>query len=153
MSVVNRGRAGVIVAIAVPLSYQVVASATGLGWGSDPDRDKILHDHFGFAIPQPASLFEVTVPLLIVVALCWALYAGYRWARWLWILLHVAFFGSTGFAVISLGPLPPISGFLPVLILLVLGAPVVSFTALLLPSTGSFLRNQRTRTSREQPAA
>ena len=124
-----------------------------LGWGSDPDLDKILHDHFGFAIPQPASLFEVAVDLLIVVALCWALYAGYRWARWLWVLLHVAFFGSTGFVVISLGPPPPLSGLCSVLILLVLGAPVVSLTALLLPSTGSFLRSQRTRSSRERPTA
>jgi hypothetical protein len=74
--------------ISLFLALQVVGSLISLGWGSDPNRDADLHDHFGIPVRQPASPASVAVNLIIVLIVCWALYAGYRFARWTLVLLY-----------------------------------------------------------------
>ena len=148
----TRGRTNVIVVIAFSLSIQVVGSAIALGWGSSPDRDELLHHYFGIPLPQRASLPEVAANLLVAVVLCWALYAGYRWARWFWVFLYAVVLGFIGFSVISTGPVPLAADGWSLLMVLFLGAAVVCLAALLLPSTGSFLRSQRMSSSQEGPA-
>ena len=140
MSLVTRGRLIVITVIAYTLAIEIAGTLISLGWRSGPNLDATLQHHFGISAREPSSPVFVAVDLLIVLALCWALYAGYPLARWSLALLYAGGLALLAWVVASVGfSLLSESGWL----VLILAAQAICLLGLVAPSTAAFQRCQR----------
>ena len=116
-----------------------------LAWGFDLQRDLLLKS--AYSIP-PLSFGDYLADQLIsfatAVLLSWALYTGRSWARWTWVLIDAS---ALAFLVVvfAVWQTPLSLDRWTVVLSFIAAVCLFSLVALLTPTTGQFLHEQRTR--------